>query len=169
MKITHTFLTITFSALIFCCSSPSSKSPVESNGEPTVIETKNDLPKMVVKSLDETTIDVHALKEKTILILFQPDCDHCQREAKEIRENLLAFKDYTLYFISAGDMEAVKKFGESYDLLGHDNVAFALTTVDDVIKNFGGIQAPSVYIYADQRLVQKFNGEVTIERILQAI
>ena len=44
-----------------------------------------------------------------------------------------------------------------------------LTTVDNVIKNFGGIPAPSVYIYADQKLVQKFNGEVTIDRILQAI
>ena len=66
-------------------------------------------------------------------------------------------------------MAAVKKFGEDYDLIGHTNVYFALTTVDDVIKNFGGIPAPSVYIYADQKLVQKFNGEVTIDRILQAI
>ena len=169
MKITYTLIIGTFSAIIFCCSSPSSKSAVESNSESTVIQTQNDLPKMVIKSLDESNIDVHALKERTILILFQPDCDHCQREAKEIRENLTAFKEYTLYFISAGEMAAVKKFGETYDLLGQNNVVFALTTVDDVIRNFGGIPAPSVYIYTNQRLVQKFNGEVTIGRILQAI
>jgi peroxiredoxin len=124
---------------------------------------------MIITSLDESKINVHALKEKTILILFQPDCDHCQREAKEIRENLEAFKEYTLYFISADQMAAVKKFGEDYDLIGHTNIYFAVTTVDDVIKNFGGIPAPSVYIYDDQKLVQKFNGEVTIDRILQAI
>jgi thioredoxin-related protein len=169
MKITYSVIAIIFSAFIFCCSSPSSKSPVQSKGETTNTQTQNDLPKMVIKSLDESNIDVHALKEKTILILFQPDCDHCEREAKEIRDNLPAFKEYTLYFISAGEIAAVQKFGETYDLLGQNNVVFALTTVDDVIRNFGGIPAPSVYIYTDQRLVKKFNGEVTIGRILQAI
>lgn len=124
---------------------------------------------MIITTIDESQVDIHTLKEKIILILFQPDCDHCQREAKEIRENLNAFKNYNLYFISADQMANVKKFGEDYDLLGQPNVHFALTTVDNVIKNFGSIPAPSVYIYTDQKLVQKFNGEVTIEKILQAI
>ncbi len=162
----HNFpISLLFAIISFSCSSPSSKTPVE----PPPVPPRNDLPNMIITSLDESKINVHALKENTILILFQPDCDHCQREAKEIRENLDAFKNYSLYFISADQMDAVKKFGEDYDLMGHANVYFALTTVDDVIKNFGGIPAPSVYIYADQKLVQKFNGEVTIDRILQAI
>jgi peroxiredoxin len=156
-------------SIIFCCSAPSSKTPVESPAESPVVQTRNDLPKMIITLLNESKINVHELKGNIILILFQPDCDHCQREAKEIRENMDAFKNHTLYFVSADQLVAVKKFGEDYDLMGHTNVHFALTTVDDVIKNFGGIPAPSVYIYADQKLVQKFNGEVTIGRILQAI
>jgi peroxiredoxin len=154
-----------FVIISFSCASPSAKTPVEAPPVPP----KNDLPNMIITALDESKINVHALKENTILILFQPDCDHCQREAKAIRENLNAFKNYNLYFISADQLAAVKKFGEDYDLMGHTNVYFALTTVDNVIKNFGPIPSPSVYIYADQKLVQKFNGEVTIDRILQAI
>ena len=169
MKILRLLISLSFSGIAFCCSTPSSKTTVESSTELPLVQTRNDLPKMIITSLDELKINVHALKEKTILILFQPDCDHCQREAKEIRENLDAFKEYTLYFISASPTAAVKKFGEDYDLIGRTNIYFALTTVDDVIKNFGGIPAPSVYIYADQKLVQKFNGEVTIDKILQAI
>ena len=169
MKIHHLVISLSFGSIIFCCSAPSSKSPVESPVEPQVVQERNDLPKMIITSLDESKINVHALKEKTILILFQPDCDHCQREAKEIRENLDAFKEYTLYFISADQMASVQKFSEDYGLSGHSNVRFALTTVDDVIRNFGGIPSPSVYIYIDQKLVQQFNGEVTIGRILQAI
>ena len=169
MKIHRLLISLSFTTIIFCCSAPSSKAPVESTPQSPVVQTRNDMPKMIITSLDQSKIDVHALKEKTILILFQPDCDHCQREAKEIRENLEAFKEYTLYFISADQMDAVKKFGEDYGLIGQANIHLALTTVDDVIKNFGGIPAPSVYIYADQKLVQKFNGEVTIGRILQAI
>jgi peroxiredoxin len=169
MKIHRLLIILFFASIIFCCSAPSSKTPVESPSESPVVQTRNDLPKMIITSVDESKINVHTLKEKTILILFQPDCDHCQREAKEIRENLNAFKEYTLYFISADQVAAVKKFGEDYDLAGRTNVYFATTTVDDVIKNFGGIPAPSVYIYTDQKLAQKFNGEVTIEKILQAL
>ena len=157
---------LVFTLILFCCSGPSSKTPVE---VPAAVQTRNDLPRMIITTIDESQVDIHTLKEKIILILFQPDCDHCQREAKEIRENLNAFKNYNLYFISADQMANVKKFGEDYDLLGQPNVHFALTTVDNVIKNFGSIPAPSVYIYTDQKLVQKFNGEVTIEKILQAI
>ena len=104
-----------FAIISFSCSSPSSKTPVE----PPPVPPRNDLPKMIITSLDESKINVHVLKENIILILFQPDCDHCQREAKEIRENLEAFKNYSLYFISADQMAAVKKFGEDYDLVGH--------------------------------------------------
>jgi peroxiredoxin len=162
-------VSLSFAGIIFCCSAPSSKAPIESPASPPVVQTRNDLPKMIITSLDESKINVHELKGKTILILFQPDCDHCQREAKEIRENLDAFKAYTLYFISSDQLAAMKKFGEDYDLIGHANVYFAQTTVDAVLKNFGGIPTPSVYIYADQKLVQKFNGEVSIGRILQVI
>ena len=165
MKNRNFHISLLFAIISFSCSSPSTKAPVE----PPPVPPRNDLPNMIITALDESKINVHALKENTILILFQPDCDHCQREAKEIRENLDAFKNYSLYFISADQFAAVKKFGEDYDLMGHTNVYFALTTVDNVLKNFGAIPAPSVYIYADQKLVQKFNGEVTIDRILQAI
>ena len=169
MKIHCLLISLTCASIIFCCSAPSSKPPVESPTQSPVAQTRNDMPKMIITSVDESKINVHQLKEKTILILFQPDCDHCQREARAIRENLDAFKEYTLYFISADQMTDVKKFGEAFDLIGQANVHFALTTVEDVIKNFGGVPAPSVYIYTDQKLVQKFNGEVTIDKILQAI
>ena len=165
MKDFNLMITLVTASLFFCCSTPTQKTAVES----PVVQTRNDLPNMTVTSLDETQINLRTLKEKAIIILFQPDCDHCQREAKEIRENLDAFKNYSLYFISADQFDAVKRFGEDYDLIAKPNVHFALTSVDNVLKNFGAIPAPSVYIYADQKLIKKFNGEVSIGRILQAI
>lgn len=151
--------------MLLSCSGPSKNKVTEE----LVSTTTNDLPKMTVLTPDRTHINLSQLKGKAILILFQPDCDHCQREAKEIRQHLDEFKDYSLYFISSDQLPSIEAFGKSYDLLGHGNVKFASTTVDDVIKNFGPIPAPSVYIYSDQKLVKKFNGEVAIETILQAI
>lgn len=166
MKISNITLLLIFAILLFGCSTPESKT--NENKQPN-IQFKNDLPKMLVTTLDKVPINTYELQGNTILILFQPDCDHCQREAKEIRQHLDAFKEYKIYFISADHISAIQKFGKDYDLLGHTNIFFAFTTVDNVINNFGPIPAPSVYIYSNQRLLQKFNGEVAIEKILQAI
>jgi peroxiredoxin len=133
------------------------------------IQKHNDLPSMTLMALDGTQINTLSIKGKSILILFQPDCDHCQREAKEIRENLEAFKEYSIYFISADPMPAIEKFAKDYELVNRANIFFGMTTVDNVLKNFGPIPAPSVYIYSDQVLKQKFNGEVAIDKILQAL
>ena len=82
----------------------------------------NDLPSMTITKLDGSEVDVRALKGKMVLILFQPDCDHCQREAKEIREHIDAFKEYAIYFISADQLPAVEKFGNDSDLLNRNNI-----------------------------------------------
>src|SRR5687767_5516146 len=166
MKTRIILLSLLFVFNMFRCSGPT---PKEKEVEPQNNSTRNDLPKMAVTSLDKSQINVRELKGNTILVLFQPDCDHCQREAKEIRDHLDAFKKYNLYFISADKMLAIEKFAKDYDLLGYGNINFGLTTVEDVINNFGPIDAPSVYIYLNQQLVQQFNGETPIEKILQAI
>lgn len=154
------------SPFAFSCSTPKS----EKQESPTpVAPATNDLPQMKVTTSDHSTVDLHNVTGKTMLILFQPDCDHCQREAQEIRKHLDEFSEYALYFISADQLPAIEQFGKDYDLLGHKNVKFAATTVESVLGNFGPISAPSVYIYVDQKLVKKFNGEVEIDLILQAI
>jgi len=148
------------------CSKPTSKTDAV---KLPVIQAKNDLPQMLVTTIDESKINTRELQGNNIIVLFQSDCDHCQREAKEIRLHLDAFKDYNVYFITSDGKPAVEKIAKDYDLLGHSNIYFALTSTDEVLRNFGPIPAPSMYIYANQQLMQKFNGETDIEKILLAI
>lgn len=126
----------------------------------------NERPGMPVTFPGGEKANVSQFSGKIILILFQPDCDHCQREATAIRENLDSFKDYTLYFISSASLSDMQQFAAEYKLKA-SNIRFAQTTVESIINNFGSIPAPSVYIYSEEgKLVQKFNGETGIENIL---
>jgi peroxiredoxin len=151
------------------CSTPSKKQEEHQDVADQPVRPINELPRMTATLINRSSVNLHNLKGNTMIILFQPDCDHCQREAQQIRQHLDNFKDYTLYFISADQLPAIEAFGKTYDLLGFENVVFGSTTVDSVISNFGPVPAPSVYIYSNQKLVQKFNGEVAIERILETI
>ena len=159
-------LCLLISTLLSGCTS-ASKENLSNDQSPQ--QSANDLPIMNITKTDGSRIDVNTLKGNTVLILFQADCDHCQREAKEIREHMSYFKNYSVYFISADPVTALEKFGNDYNLLSQPNVHFGSTTVESVLNSFGPIPTPSVYIYLDQRLVKKFNGEVQIEKILQVI
>jgi peroxiredoxin len=165
-KITSFHLIVLISLEFIGCTNTSTENKKEAVD---AIAKKGDLPSMNFTTLNGTQMNTQSLKGKSILILFQSDCDHCQREAKEIREHIEAFKDYAVYFISADPMPAIEKFAKDYDLLSQANFSFGMTTVENVLNSFGPIPAPSVYIYSDQALVQKFNGEVSIDKILQAL
>ncbi len=159
-------MSVLISVGLFTCSP---KKNVEKPVAPDPSST--DIPALIVTKLDGTPLSAKSLVgHKTILILFQPDCDHCQAEAKQISERLTAFENYTIYFISAAEPETVKKFSEDYKLNREQNIIFATTEVQGIIDSFGPIPAPSVYIYsAEGRLVRKFNGQTELETIVKAL
>lgn len=129
-----------------------------------------EVPDLPLTLRDGTRKSASELSGNVALILFQPDCDHCQREAEDIRRNIDGFKDFELYLISSAPLEEVIQFARQYDLEGQKQVHLATTTVPDILRSFGPIDAPSIYLYGqDGKLIQSFNGEVAIEVVLKYI
>lgn len=127
----------------------------------------NELPNMVVTLLNGTNVDMKGLNDKAILVVFRPDCDHCQREAMAIEENLDAFANNSIYFITSDPMPEIERFANDYKLTGHSNVFFGWTSVENVLTNFGSVSTPSIYIYSrEHKLIKSFNGEVDINQVL---
>ena len=109
------------------------------------------------------------LEINTVLVLFQPNCDHCQREADAISKNLESFKGYGLFFVSTDDFSVMNDFARRYKLKEASNVYFARTSGDVIYNLFGSIDAPSVYIYKEGKLSAQFNGETPIDEIIQKL
>lgn len=124
----------------------------------------SDLPAMQVTGIDGKSFSAKSLKGKTVIVMYQPDCDHCQREAAQIQQNITSFKPYQLYFISTATAAEIKKFAAGYKLNTYPNVHFGTTTLGDILSTYGPVETPSLYIYsADGHLVKKFNGETDIQ------
>lgn len=135
---------------------------------PPPMPPQNDLPAMPVSLLSGESINLKTLTGKTVLVLFFPDCDHCQREAQAIEKNLAAFDSYQIYFVSSATPEELTAFAQAYQLADKANVHFGTTTSEYVLANFGAISTPSIYIYsAEGKKVTSFNGETAIEVILK--
>lgn len=130
----------------------------------------NDQPDFLIVFQNGEKKSFQALEGKVALILFQPDCDHCQREAVDIEKNLQGFKDFKLYFVSSAPMNEIDAFAQEYKLKDKPNVFFGTTDAVNVLKHFGPIETPSIYLYSEKKqLIQSFNGEVAIEVVVKYI
>ncbi|MCC9136071.1 peroxiredoxin family protein [Pontibacter silvestris] len=146
-----------------------SKSEAKSVSTPKETATNN-IPWIQLTRLDGSKIVAHDLESNVVLVVFQPDCDHCQREAKEISEHLSSFKKYDLYFISDAEMDKLSQFAKDYKLHGENNVHFVQATANDIFNNFGAIPTPSLYVYSDNGHLEKsFIGETPIENIMNSL
>ena len=162
------FVLITFIVLLVSCSTkPKEQEPTQppQQSQPQVY---NDFPVMPITLLNGTKVEASELPGKTIIILFFPDCDHCQRESKAIQERIESFKDYTLYFLSTNPAEEIQAFANEYKLNSMANVKFGQIAPDKIFVNFGSIPTPSLYIYSGERKLKKqFNGETSVDEIIR--
>lgn len=131
--------------------------------------TVNEQPSLAITGLDGKSVIVKELTGKVVLILFQPDCDHCQREATAIREHAEAFAAYQVYFVSSSPMPELQKFFMDYKLDTLPNFHFATTTLENVLNSLGPISAPSLYVFSDGKQLGHFNGETDIREILRVL
>lgn len=128
----------------------------------------NELPYLSYMSLDGSAQSTRTLPGSSILILFNTDCDHCQREASSIAEKSEAFKNYEMLFVAADSIHQISNFARTYNLADKPNIHFGRAEYQDVFLNFGSIPTPAIYIYSrEKKLVKSFLGETPIEEIIK--
>jgi len=142
----------------------------EEKKPPAVQREINELPYLTFNNLDGTPTTTRDLPGGSIIILFTTDCDHCQREAKAIQENLPSFKESTLLFIAADPVESIQKFANDYGLANQANVRFGKAESVDVYMNFGSIPTPAIYVYSkEKRFIKSFLGETPVDQIILSL
>ena len=142
----------------------------KSSSEQRSLPGDNSQPDMIITLTDNSTHNVKDLTGKNVIVLFQPDCDHCQREAVDFQKNINAFESCAIYFITAAPMDEIKEFSTKYNLNGHPNVHFGFTPAPNILNTYGPISAPSIYIYSDEhKLVKQFNGEIPVNEVMKYI
>lgn len=157
-------------ALMASCATKEKPAIAETKAEEVVSLPKNDRPVMQINLTDGRQLEAKTISENMVLILFQPDCDHCQHEAIDIQKRLAEFSNYQLYFVSSHPLALITKFAKDYKLNDKPNVHFGSASVESVLSNFGAISAPSIYIYSnDGKLKKSFNGQTDVELLIKSL
>jgi thiol-disulfide isomerase/thioredoxin len=128
------------------------------------------LPNLPISDLDSTQTTLYqALVEQkpTLLLFFNPSCEHCQYEASEISKHLLAFENTNLVFISWESLQDIRVFRKQYFEGRHKPHCYKVE-LSVLSKTFGSLSVPCIYIYdSNKKLVKQYKGETKIELLME--
>lgn len=113
-----------------------------------------------------SNLDLPNVDAKIVFNYFSPDCDHCQYMATQYFKNREKLKDILILMITIADSNSIAAFNKNYQLNSLANIILLRDESYDFYKIFGTTNVPSFFIYRNQKLVKKFNGETRIENLL---
>lgn len=134
------------------------------------METKmKHLPQISLMGLDSTTITLTPKNQPTVLFYFDPHCEHCQQEAKELKKQAQAFQGAQLLWLSTERLWVQREFEKEYELQkGFSSLTIAQISPQDADKQFGFRTVPTILIYDSKgNLVKKYVGETKMEAIVK--
>lgn len=150
---------------VISCGQPAARK--EAKSAPVAV---NDIPPVTLIEEGGKEFSAKELPGRSILIFFSSECDHCQRETKQIHNHLPAFETYSLHFVSMDAFEVMHKFAADYGVDGKPNIHFLQADGATVSRVLGYIDTPTMFIFdKDRKLVRRFDGETNIDEILRVL
>lgn len=114
--------------------------------------TKDDLPK----------------KKPVLLMMFNPQCEHCQHETEELVKHIDEFRKIQVVMTTSMSLDSMKVFIGKYKLAEHPNIVVAQDTHYFLFSFFENRNLPFHAFYNKKKLLMKvFEGSVSILSILE--
>lgn len=129
-------------------------------------------PFSIIKVPDSTrfTKDDLSKKKATIIIIFSPDCDHCQHATKELTDNISLFKKAQIVMTSSLEYSYLKKFYEEYKIADHPNIIMGRDPSYFFGTFFQVRSFPAIFVYDKKgNFIKSFDGSVPIERVAEVL
>ena len=100
-------------------------------------------------------------KKATMIMMFSPDCDHCQHATKELLANVDKFKKVQIVMAAYAGYDMVKKFYQDYGIATQPNITMG-TDQGYFLTTFYSIRYyPSVFLYDKKgKLVKYYEREI---------
>lgn len=142
------------------------------NHKKEVAEHIKTIPSFSYSTIDGKLFSNKDLKDNspTVFLYFNSECEHCQSEAEQIRDNVEKFASVQLVFISFEEPEKITAFAKKYKLDHYDAITFLCDKQVSFATTFDVSGLPTVVIYdKNMKLIEKIKGQIKIENILKKI
>jgi hypothetical protein len=116
------------------------------------------------------TKDDMAKKKAILIILFSPDCEHCQHKTEEIIQHIDSFEKVQIIMSTTLPFDKMVAFYSKYDLKRFDNIIMG-RDISYLLPTFYNIRnLPFLAFYNKKKeLISVFEGALSIEKIIEEI
>ena len=106
-------------------------------------------------------------KKAVVVMLFNPDCEHCQHEAEQIAANKELLKDVHIVMVTGSPIYRIQEFGQRYGLSSMPNVVIAKDPHFFLFSFYGIRYLPFMAIYDKKgNLVSSKDGAIKPQEIV---
>jgi len=157
------FLTLfTFLLLAFYC-------PAQADSLKAPYEKVPVFPPVRLTLADKTTFTKKDLpaKKPVMLMVFSPDCDHCQHETEEMMKHMDWFSNATIVMATMMSLEAMTAFAEKYKLGDHTNIIVGRDS-EYFLSHFYQIRNLPFLAFYDKkgRLISVSRGTMPVDKVV---
>jgi thioredoxin-related protein len=129
-------------------------------------------PFSITKAPDSSRFEKNNLQKNkaAMIMVFSPDCDHCQHKIKEIMANIKLFKNVQIVMISNLGYSYVKRFYQEFNVAKYPNITMGMD-YRYMIGNFFTIPGlPAIFLYnKNGQFVKAFDRNVPVQKIAAAL
>jgi thiol-disulfide isomerase/thioredoxin len=125
----------------------------------------------IYKAPDSTQFTRENLKKKScVFIVFSPDCEHCQRETKDLLSNIDKFKKTQIIMVTYLPYEEMMQFYKDYKIAKYPMIIMGRDTKFFFPVFYKVSSFPSIFVYdKNGNLTQSFEGTTSIDKIVAAL
>ncbi len=106
-------------------------------------------------------------KKPVMLMLFNPQCEHCQHETGELIKNIDKFKDIQIVMTTSMLFDSMLTFREKYKLADYKNIVVAQDENFFLVTYFMIRNLPFLAFYNKKKeLISVFEGGLSMDKIL---
>ena len=110
------------------------------------------------------------LKKNTplFIILFSPDCEHCQKETEELIEKIEDFKKIQIVMASFMPIDKIKSFYENYKLDRFSNITVGYD-LQHMLATYYRISSTPFLAFYDKKgnLIDGVQGALPLSKVLE--
>lgn len=104
------------------------------------------------------------------LLYFNPNCEYCQKETKDILKHMDSLQQVQFYFITNDPFDSLKLFNDVYKLYRYPNITLGRDCKYFFPGHFNNVSPPYMVIYdADKILRGVFHGETEARDLIAFI
>jgi thiol-disulfide isomerase/thioredoxin len=147
---------------------PESKPNPPDQGAPYTLD--KHIPEFFIESVTGKPItkkDLPSNYKYTCIIIFSPDCSHCEHEASQLNENADKLKNVFFVWDSYREMDLIKKFATKYNLEGKPNVIIGRDPGFTIPSFFRPRMTPFVALYKNGEFVKVWEQGVEPDELIK--